>query len=119
MFTIIDETETGTTTATPTNVEPLSEDFGRNLDTLEKARLWLTNPCNWHPSSLFILKWNGLLCTVSKEHGQRLLDEPWDNGLPWAAMYGQHQIRAGRAEGSGSSDRYSEQEPASDEESYS
>jgi len=118
MFTIIDETEIGITTA-PTNVEPLSEDFGRNLDTLEKARLWLTNHHNWHSSNLFILKWNGLLCTVSREHGQRLLVEHWDDGLPWAVLYGQRQIRSGRVAGSGSSDPFSGPEPVSDEESYS
>jgi hypothetical protein len=117
MFTIIDETETGPTKVTPTNVEPLSEDFGRNLDTLEKARLWLTNPHNWHQSSLFIMKWNGLLCSVSREHGQRLLAEPWDDGLPWAAVYGQRQIREGRAAASGSNEPSSEQEHVSEEES--
>ena len=76
------------------NVEKLSDQFGRNLDTLEKARLWATNPNNWHNSRLFVLKWDGLLCTVSKEHGERLREETWDNGIPWAIMSGQSARRA-------------------------
>jgi hypothetical protein len=82
--------------ATRDNTEPLPESFGRNLDTLEKARLWLTNPHNWHSSHLFILKWNGLIPTVDAEHGRRLIAEPWDDGLPWAAVYGQMEVRSGR-----------------------
>jgi hypothetical protein len=78
---------------TITNTKPLPEAFGRNLDTLEKARLWLTNPHNWHDSKLFIMKWNGLLCTVSRDHGERLLRETWDNGLPWCAVWEQKTRR--------------------------
>ena len=114
---IIDETLEPKKHVEPTNVEPLSEDFGRNLDTLEKARLWLTNPHNWHESRLYTLKWNGLLCTVSREHGRRLVEEPWDNGLPWAVVYGQRQIREGRTATSGSVDTSGEREHVSDEES--
>ncbi len=76
------------------DTRPLPEAFGRNLDTLEKARLWLTNPHNWHESRLFILKWSGLLCTVNREHGQRLIKEPWDKGLPWCAAYEQRTRRS-------------------------
>lgn len=75
------------------DTKPLPESFGRNLDTLEKARLWLTNPHNWHSSKLFILKWNGLLPTVSEEHGKRLIREHWDSGLPWCVVYGQRNRR--------------------------
>jgi len=74
-------------------VSPLSVSFGRSLDTLEKARLWLTNPHNWHESKLFILKWDGLLCSVNKQHGERLVREPWDSGLPWCAVNGQRRRR--------------------------
>jgi hypothetical protein len=115
-FQIIDETEKKADP--PTNVEQLSEDFGRNLDTLEKARLWLTNPHNWHEGRLFILRWDGLLCTVSREHGERLILEPWDNGLPWAVVYGQRALRAARLAGSGSTEPSTEREPTSDEENF-
>lgn len=74
---------------TKQGTEPLPEHFGRNLDTLEKARRWLTNPHNWHDSKLFILKWDGLLCTVMREHAVKLLREPWDDGLPWCVVYEQ------------------------------
>lgn len=76
-------------------VEKLSDDFGRNLDTIAKARKWLTNPYNWHDGNIFIIKWDGLLCTVSRAHGQRLVDEPWDNGLPEVVVREQIRIRQG------------------------
>jgi hypothetical protein len=96
-FVIIDyaDKDGGNTEQYPTreDTKPLPESFGRDLDTLEKARLWLTNPHNWHTGKLFILKWNGLLCSIMEEHGKRLLDNPQDNGLPWCAVYGQKQRR--------------------------
>jgi hypothetical protein len=61
--------------------EPLSEEFGKNLNTIDDAKKWLTNPHNWHTSNLFVIKWNGLLCTVNERFGQRLVDEPNDIGL--------------------------------------
>lgn len=110
---IIDETQ-NPDKKSPAKAEPLSEDFGRNLDTIEKARTWLVNPHNWHESRLFVLKWNGLLCTVMREHGERLIREPEDNGLPWAVMYGQRQIREGRAGASGSLGEGQDQEASDD-----
>lgn len=80
------------------DVEPLPESFGRNLTTIEEARRWLTNPHNWHRSSLFILKWNGLLCTVDQTHGERLWREPWDSDLPVTVLISQKQFRT-RPEG--------------------
>jgi len=74
---------------TKQNTQPLPEKFGRNLDTLEKARQWLINPHNWHGGSLFILKWDGLLCTVMKEHGIKLIKNPADLGLPWCVVQAQ------------------------------
>lgn len=81
------------------NTQPLPESFGRSLDTMEKARLWLTNPHNWHDTNHFVLKWNGLSCTVNKRHGKRLIMEPWDNGLPWCAVYEQQRRRNKNAAG--------------------
>jgi hypothetical protein len=79
-------------------VEQLPPDFGYNLDTIEKARKWLTNPKNWFRSELFILKWDGIVPRISEKHGQRLINEPWDDGLPWAAVYGQKMLRNKRAD---------------------
>jgi len=84
---------------TTQNTEPLPADFGRELDTLEKARLWLTNPHNWHETRIHILKWDGLLCTVNREHGERLIREPWDIGLPFAAASEQRLRRARNQQG--------------------
>ena len=81
-------------TPTKSSTNPLPESFGRNLDTLEKARLWLTNPHNWHPGTFAILKWNGLLCSVRQDHGERLLREPWDDGLPWCVVFEQRKRRS-------------------------
>lgn len=71
---------------TKQNTAPLPETFGRNLDTLEKARLWLLNPHNWHGGTLFILKWNGLLCTVMRRHAERMMENPEDDGLAWCVV---------------------------------
>lgn len=76
-------------------IEPLGEDFGRNLDTIKKARQWLTNPHNWHEGETFVLKWEGLLCTICKKHGRRLIDEPWDDGLPEVVVREQIRLRRG------------------------
>jgi hypothetical protein len=73
--------------------EPLSEEFGKNLNTVEDARKWLTNPHNWHSSNLFVIKWNGLLCTVNERFGQRLIDEPNDIGLLNVVVIDQIRIK--------------------------
>jgi hypothetical protein len=72
---------------------------GYNLDTIEKARAWLTHPSNWLTSKLFILKWDGLIPKVSKEHGERLIAETWDDGLPWCVVIGQRDRRAKKDRG--------------------
>ena len=79
------------------NTAPLPDSFGRNLDTLEKARLWLTNPHNWHSSKLFILKWDGMNVTISETHGMRLIREHWDNGLPWSVKMTQARKKRGES----------------------
>lgn len=96
------------------DTKPLPESFGRNLDTLEKARQWLTNPHNWHHTRLFILQWNGLLPTVSEEHGKRLIREPWDSGLPWCAVYGQRTRRQRGERGLPLEDTEPSSEPATE-----
>ena len=80
-------------------VDPLPESFGRSLDTLEKARQWLTNPHNWHESTLFIIRWNGLIPTVSRKHGMRLQREWWDDGLPWCVVTEQRSRRSRKDQG--------------------
>jgi hypothetical protein len=80
-------------------VPPLPESFGRNLDTITKARQWLTNPHNWFESELFILKWDGLLPRISRKHGMRLRTETWDDGLPWCAVFEQKQRRTKKERG--------------------
>lgn len=72
---------------------PLPDSFGYNLDTVTKARQWLTNPQNWFRSNLFIIKWDGLLPRISEHHGQRLINEPWDNGLPEVVVMEQRNRR--------------------------
>jgi hypothetical protein len=84
---------------TTTNTEPLPESFGRELDTLEKAWQWLTNPHNWHESRVYIIKWTGLVCTVTREHGERLIREPWDWGLPLAVVTTQRLRRSKNLKG--------------------
>jgi len=80
----------------PIQTEKLSEEFGRNLDTVVKARKWLTNPFNWHEGRLFTIQWNGLLPTVSRYHGLRLIKEPHDDGLPMVVVRWQYDIRNGK-----------------------
>jgi hypothetical protein len=77
------------------DVQPLSEEFGRNLDSIEKARQWLTNPHNWFDSSFWIIKWDGIICKVCRRQGERLIREPNDQGLPMVVVAEQFRIRKG------------------------
>jgi hypothetical protein len=109
-FPLIDETiGEKHTEQVPTkqNTKPLPEKFGRNLDTLEKARQWLINPHNWHGGSLFILKWDGLLCTIKKEHALKLIDNPQDMGLPWCVMSAQAKRKSKKDRGESMDDQVS------------
>lgn len=92
---IVDVVGESTAVLTKDMVDPLPDDFGRNLDTVKKARQWLTNPHNWHENENFVLKWDGLLCTVCKKHGKRLIEEMNDNGLPEVVVREQMRIRRG------------------------
>lgn len=91
---IIDVDEPGMHVSKKT-VQPLPDSFGKSLDTVERARQWLTNPHNWHHPGVFIIKWNGLVPTVDEVHGRQLLAEPWDNSLP-AVVVSQQQRRRER-----------------------
>jgi len=95
---IVDCTSEDTTTGLIYQKEKLSEEFGRNLDTVAKARLWLTNPFNWHEGSITIVKWNGLIPSLSRHHGQRLTLETWDDGLPMCIVRQQYDLRNGKRE---------------------
>ena len=105
------------TEQTPTrkNTQPLPESFGRNLDTLEKARLWLTNPHNWHTGKLFILRWDGLIPTIMEDHARNLIKNPQDDGLPWCVVFGQGKRRERGVRG----EPMEEQEPSDSLESAS
>lgn len=92
---------------TKKNTLPLPEKFGRNLDTLEKARLWLTNPHNWHGGSLFILKWDGLLCTIMKSKALQLIANPQDTGLPWCVVHTQQVRKSKKDKGESMEDQVS------------
>lgn len=78
--------------------ERLPDELGRNLDTVAKARQWLTNPFNWHEGNITIIKWNGLIPSVSRSHGHRLAMEPWDDGLPMCIVRQQYDRRNGKKE---------------------
>ena len=79
--------------------EPLPESFARNLDTIEKAREWLTNPNHWTDTEIVILTWVGLIPFVNRHHGERLLNEPWDNGIPWVVVTEQKRRRSKKERG--------------------
>jgi hypothetical protein len=80
---------------TKENTPPLSEEFGRNLDTIAKARQWLTNPHNWLDQNSFVVKWDGLIVKIAKHHGVRLFEETHDNGLPEVVVREQIRLRRG------------------------
>lgn len=95
---IIDETEDDSfVKAEP--LKPLPEGFGYNLDTVAKARQWLTHPQNWFKSTLFIIKWDGLVPRIAEHHGQRLVNEPLDNGLAEVVVTEQRKRRAKKSRG--------------------
>lgn len=75
--------------------DPLPREFGLDLSTVARARQWLTNPHNWHDGNIFILRWDGLVPTVNRTHGMRLVEEPWDDGLPLVVVMEQRRLRQG------------------------
>lgn len=76
-------------------VEKLSEDFGRNLDTIAKARQWLTNPHNWHKSDMYVIKWDGLLTTINRRHAIEMLNSVNDNFLVEVVIREQMRLKRG------------------------
>ena len=75
--------------------EKLEREFGLDLNTIPKARRWLTNPQNWFESQTFILRWDGLVPYICRRHGLRLLQEPWDDGIPEVVVREQMRLRSG------------------------
>lgn len=81
--------------------EKVGEEFtqwGRDLNTVDKARAWLTDPRNWFEERTHIIKWDGIVPKVSSLHGRRLIQEYWDDGLAVVVVVGQRNIRNGQKE---------------------
>lgn len=74
----------------------LPAEMGKNLDTIAKARQWLTHPQNWHDTNMFIIKWDGLTPSISKQHGMRLIRETHDDGLPTVVVIEQRNMKNGK-----------------------
>jgi len=70
-------------------------EYGRNLDTIDRARAWLTDQRNWFSGQMFIVKWDGLTPTVCASHGEKLIREYWDDGLPSVVVIHQRNVRSG------------------------
>jgi hypothetical protein len=79
-------------------VRRLPDDFGRNLDSVDKAYEWLVNPHNWFESTLDIVRWNGVIPTISKSRGELLARQPYDTGFPEVIMMLQRRHKAGKKE---------------------
>lgn len=72
---------------------PPPPELGKNLQNLDDAKRWLLHPSNWHDSRVFILKWDGLVPTLSRYHGERLLREEWDTGILEVAVRHQYALK--------------------------
>ena len=75
---------------------PPPPELGRNLKTIEDARIWLTHPGNWHRSEIYIVKWNGSYPTLNWRNGQYIIDRPDDTGLLEVVIWQQRQLKHGR-----------------------
>lgn len=73
-------------------------EYGRDLSTVARARAWLTDSRNWFSGQMYIIKWDGIVPKICSNQGQKLIDEPWDNGLPEVVAVGQRNIREGKRE---------------------
>lgn len=80
---------------TKANTEKLPDEFGKNLDTVSKAYQWLTNPHNWHDGNMFILRWDGLLCTINRTFAHHLLNGTDGQGIPEVVVREQMRLRRG------------------------
>lgn len=56
-------------------------ELGRNLVTLDNAHAWLAHPSNWFDGVLDIIKWNGLIPTISYEHAWELAPGSWGRDM--------------------------------------
>lgn len=72
--------------------------YGKNLDTVAKARAWLMDRRNWFKGQMWIIRWDGLTPTITEKHGQELLDNPDDDGLPEVVIRHQQDVRSGAKE---------------------
>jgi hypothetical protein len=67
--------------------------LGSNLDTVEKARTWLTHPSNWFKSTLFIVKWDGYVPYINAKHARDLLANPSDDFMLRVIMTHQKMLK--------------------------
>lgn len=74
---------------------PPPAELGKNLVTIDDARRWLTHPSNWRDMTTFIIKWDGLVPYISRRHGLRLVEEPWDVGIYHVVVRHQKHLRQG------------------------
>ena len=50
-------------------------ELGKNLNTIEDARKWLSHPSNWIKSQLFIIKWDGEVPYIEETRARKLEED--------------------------------------------
>ena len=65
---------------------PLPPDI--DLDTLSGLGQWLSHPSNWMNTDLYVIKWNGLIPSISRFHAWKLAPGcPERTGLLGVLLY--------------------------------
>ncbi len=74
---------------------PPPEELGRNLDSLEDVSIWLSHPSNWFDGDLDIIKWNGVVPTISTSRAWQIAPGCYERDMMLRVVL-QEQIRRKR-----------------------
>ena len=74
---------------------PPARSLGGELCSIIDVRKWLGHPSNQFVGDMFIVKWDGCVPTISRDHVERLFT---GDGLAKAILYGHTKIKRGRAD---------------------
>lgn len=68
-------------------------DLGRNLESFEDVAAWLSHPTNWFGGDMYIVKWDGYVPTIAKNHAWQLAPGSYCRDMMLKVVLTEHQRR--------------------------